>query len=61
MKPIKKQLYSIKYTLPRKDLMNFLSGLHSIQMDMIDQAVDLKEAQGYPEANVMIKHIMELS
>lgn len=40
--------------------MNFVSGLHSIQMDMIDQAVDLKEALGYPEANVVIKRIMEL-
>jgi hypothetical protein len=36
-----------------------VSGLHDIQLDMIDEAVARKEKEGFPEASVVIKHIME--
>ena len=42
-----------------EDIMTFLSGLHTVQLDMIDCAVIAKERQGFPEATTVIKHIME--
>jgi hypothetical protein len=50
---------SLRYSMSRKDIMTFVSGLHDIQMDMIETTVIAKERQGFPEANVVIKHIME--
>ena len=55
----KKSLYNIKMTMKREDIMTFVSGLHDIQMDMIETVVVSKERQGFPEASVVIKHIME--
>jgi len=49
----------VRQTLSRKDIMTFVSGLHDIQMDTIETTVMAKERQGFPEANVVIKHIME--
>ena len=49
----------IIYTMKRKDIMTFVSGLHDVQMDMIEMVVQSKERQGFPEANLVIKHIME--
>jgi hypothetical protein len=50
---------SLRYSMSRKDIMTFVSGLHDIQMDMIETTVMAKERQGFPEANMVIKHIME--
>jgi len=47
-------------TLQPEDIMTFVSGLHDIQADMIEQVVASKERQGFPEAKQVIKHIMEL-
>jgi len=55
----KKSLYNIQMTMKRKDIMTFVSGLHDIQMDMIETVVVSKERQGFPEASAVIKHIME--
>jgi hypothetical protein len=55
----KKQQYKIAYTMKREDIMTFVSGLHDIQMDMIETVVESKERQGFPEAIIVIKHIME--
>ena len=52
-------LYSIKQTLKREDIMTFVSGLHDLQMDMIEMTVASKERQGFPEASAVIRHIME--
>ena len=65
MKPNKKidpkEFYnSIRMTLNKKDLMTFVSGLHDIQADMIEELVRRKEAEGFPEANTVIKHIQGL-
>lgn len=52
----KQPLYSIRYTLKPQDIMTFVSGLHEIQADMIEEAV---EKSGYKDAKEVIKHIME--
>ena len=52
----KKHLYSIRYTLQPKDIMTFVSGLHEMQADMIEEAV---EKSGYKDAKEVIKYIME--
>jgi hypothetical protein len=53
-------LYSIRYTMPKKDIMTFVSGLHDIQADMIEQVVAQKERDGFPEATAVINHIKGL-
>lgn len=59
-KKTKEQLnYSIRMTMKREDIMTFVSGLHDVQMDMIETVVMSKEKQGFPEATAVIKHIME--
>ena len=55
----KKSLYNIKMTMKREDIMTFVSGLHDMQMEMIETVVVSKQHQGFPEASVVIKHIME--
>ena len=49
----------LRYSMSRKDIMTFVSGLHDVQMDMIETTIIAKERQGFPEANIVIKHIME--
>ena len=55
-----KSIYSIRYTMKPEDIMTFVSGLHEVQADMIECAVLKKEREGFPEANGVIKHIMEM-
>jgi hypothetical protein len=55
-----KKQYKISYTMSKADIMTFVSGLHDVQMDMIETVVQRKECEGFPEATVLIKHIMEL-
>lgn len=52
--------YSIRMTMKREDIMTFVSGLHDVQMDMIETVVMSKEKQGFPEATAVIEHIMKL-
>jgi len=59
-KKTKEQILSgIRMTMKREDIMTFVSGLHDIQMDMIETVVISKEREGFPEASAVIKHIME--
>lgn len=51
--------YKISYKMKPEDVMTFVSGLHNIQLDMIETVVISKEKQGFPEATAVIKHIME--
>ena len=51
---------SIRLTMKREDIMTFVSGLHDVQMDMIETVVIRKEREGFPEATAVINHIMEL-
>ena len=60
-KKIKEHLnYSIQMTMKREDIMTFVSGLHDVQMDMIETVVISKEKQGFPEAQAVIDHIRSL-
>ena len=45
--------------MKRQDLDAFLNGLHEMQMDMIETVVDSKQRQGFPEAQTVLRHIME--
>jgi hypothetical protein len=49
------QGYSIRYTLPRSQIMDFVGELHNMQMDMIEQAV---ERSNYKDAKEVLAHIM---
>jgi hypothetical protein len=51
---------SIRMTMNKKDIMSFVSGLHDLQSDMIEELVRRKEAQGFPEATAVIERIMEI-
>ena len=51
--------YKISYRMKPEDIMTFVSGLHTVQLDMIDCAVIAKEREGFPEASTVIRHIME--
>jgi hypothetical protein len=52
--------YKITYKMKPEDIMTFVSGLHNVQMDMIETVVIAKEKQGFPEASVVIDHIRSL-
>jgi len=49
----------VRVVLPKNQLMNFIGELHEIQLQMIDDAVAIKEKDGFPEANEVIKNIRE--
>jgi len=50
---------SIRMTLRREDIMTFVSGLHDLQMNMIETVVSRKEREGFPEATAAIQQIMQ--
>jgi spermidine synthase len=53
-----KEFYkSIRMTLPKKDIMTFVSGLHEIQEAMIEELVSRKEKQGFPEVQEVLTAI----
>jgi len=49
-----------RMTIPREQIQGFLDDLNKMQLDYIEQAVESKARQGYPEASAVIKHIMDL-
>jgi len=55
-----KKIMGLKYIMKRKDIMTFVSGLHDLQSDMIEELVRRKEAQGFPEATEVINRIRSL-
>ena len=52
--------YKISYRMKPEDIMTFVSGLHNIQLDMIETVVQRKEREGFPEASAVIDHIRNL-
>jgi hypothetical protein len=58
MEPRKFEGYTIRYTLPRSQIMNFVGELHAMQHDMIEAVVAQKEKQGFPEARELLDYIM---
>ena len=51
------RLSALRIVMCKEDLMTFVSGLHEIQMDMIDEAV---EQSDWREAKEVINHIKNL-
>ena len=49
----------IRIQMERADIPRFLSILHETQFNLIEAVVESREKQGFPEANMVIKHIME--
>jgi len=49
----------IRIQMNRADIPRFLSMLHETQFNLIEAAGESREKQGFPEANAVIKHIME--
>jgi hypothetical protein len=47
----------IQFYMRKEDIMTFVSGLHEIQMEMIDEAV---EKSGYKDAKEVIERIKEM-
>ena len=52
--------YKISYRMKPEDIMTFVSGLHTVQLDMIETVVAKKEREGFPEAMAVIDHIRSL-
>lgn len=52
--------YHVTYTMPKSEIQNFVNELHNIQNSMLDAVMEAKERQGFPEANLVIKHVMGL-
>jgi hypothetical protein len=52
--------YKLSFKMKPKDIMTFVSGLHNVQLDMIETTVAMKEKQGFPEATAVIEHIRNL-
>jgi hypothetical protein len=50
---------NVRIQLGRADIPKFLSMLHETQFNLIEAAVESREKQGFPEANAVIKYIME--
>lgn len=50
---------NVRIQINRADIPKFLSMLHETQFNLIEAAVESREKQGFPEANAVIKSIME--
>jgi vacuolar-type H+-ATPase subunit I/STV1 len=51
----------IRMVLSKDQLMTFVGGLHEMQLQMIDEAVEMKEKDGFPEAKTIIDSIRKKS
>lgn len=63
MGPYKNIVYKVGYggfNRKRQVIDQVLDDLHTMQMDMIENAVQIREGQGFPEANTVINHIRSL-
>ena len=53
------KMQRVRMVLSKDQLMTFVGGLHEVQLQMIDDAVELKEKEGFPEANEIINFIRQ--
>lgn len=63
MGPYKNIVYRVRLgglNRKRQVIDQVLDDLHTMQMDMIEQAVEIKQAQGFPEATRVIDHVRSL-
>jgi len=64
MGPYKNMVYRVKYSgfnRKRQIIDRVLDELHTIQMDCIEAAVEIKEKQGFQKATQLISYIRGLS
>jgi hypothetical protein len=54
-----KKIMGLKYIMKRKDIMTFVSGLHDMQADMIEELVRREERKGFPQAMDALRSAME--
>jgi hypothetical protein len=54
-----KKIMGLKYIMKRKDIMSFVSGLHDMQADMIEELVKREERKGFPQVQEALKAAME--
>ena len=52
-----KPIYSIRYTMKREDIQAFVSELHSIQADMIEECVAREERKGFPQVRELLDNL----
>lgn len=63
MGPYKNIVYKVGYSglnRKRQIIDHVLNDLHNTHMDMIEQAVQIQEAKGFPEASEVIDYIRSL-
>lgn len=53
----KKPLFSVKYTLKKEQIQDFVNSLYEIQDGFVEAALAKKEREGFPEATEIINHI----
>lgn len=51
---------TFRMEIPRDQIQGFLDDLTRMQLDYVEQAVEAKARQGFPEANEAITRIMDL-
>jgi len=54
-----KKIMGLKYIMKRQDIMSFVSGLHDLQADMIEELVKREERKGFPQVQEVLKSVME--
>jgi hypothetical protein len=54
-----KKIMGLKYIMKRQDIMTFVSGLHDLQADMIEELVKREERKGFPQVQEALKAVME--
>ncbi len=54
-----KKIMGLKYIMKRQDIMSFVSGLHDLQADMIEELVKREERKGFPQVQEALKSVME--
>jgi hypothetical protein len=52
-----KKIMGLKYVMKRKDIMTFVSGLHDMQADMIEELVKREERKGFPQVQEVLKTV----
>jgi hypothetical protein len=45
---------TVRYTLKKSEIEGFLADLRAVQEDMIERTVQIKEQQGFPEAQEVL-------
>lgn len=52
-----KKLFSVKYTMKKEQIQDFVNSLYEIQDSFVEAAVAKKEREGFPEAMEVINRV----